>query len=136
MIQFFLNAHNYGDFVFLLLRLAIGAIFLAHGLPKREMWKAAPSENMTKSMIYILRGLSVYEPLAAVAIITGFLTQFFAAGLIVVMIGAIYMKVFVWGKKFSSDGGWEFEFILLASLIVVLCFGAGAYGLDRPLLGL
>lgn len=136
MIQLFLSAHNYGDFAFLLLRLAVGVIFLVHGLPKRSMWKMAPSEGMSRQMLYTFRALSIYEPVAALALFAGFLTQLFAIGLIIIMIGAAYMKIFAWGNKFIGDGGWELELILLASLIVILCFGAGAYGVDRSLFGL
>lgn len=136
MIQLLLSAHDYGDLVFLLLRIAVGIVFLVHGLQKWPMWIATPSEGMSRRMLYVFRSLSVFEPVAALALFSGFLTQVFAAGLIVVMAGAIYMKVFVWGKKFTGDGGWEFEFVLIAALIIILCFGAGAYGLDRPLFGL
>ena len=136
MIQLFLNAHGYGDFVFLVLRLVVGAIFLVHGLEKRSMWKMSPSETMPPRMLYIFRALSVYEPLAGTALILGFLAQLFSVGLIVVMFGAIAMKVFSWGRKFTGEGGWEFELLLLASLLVLLCFGAGSYSLDWPLFGL
>lgn len=136
MIQLLLGAHNYGDLAFLILRFALAAVFLAHGLGKRTMWRMSPSEEMPKKMLYVFRTLSIYEPLAAVALIGGFLTQIFAAGLSIVMLGAIYMKIFVWGKKFTGEDGWELDLIIIAALFSIVCFGAGAYGLDRLIFGL
>jgi putative oxidoreductase len=52
-----------------------------------------------------------------------------------VMLGAIYHKIFVWHIPFSSMDkmGWEFDLILLGSAITILLLGAGAISLDSIL---
>ena len=39
-------------------------------------------------------------------------------------------------RRFSGDGGWELDFILLVAAIAVLILGAGRISLDRVLLRL
>ena len=132
-MQFLLNLNQYSDWGLLILRVAIGAIFFVHGFQKFAMWKMQPSEQMSKEMINLMRFLSIVEPLGALAVLTGFLTQFAAIGLGIIMVGAIKMKSILWHKKFTGDGGWEFDLIILAAMVVLLFSGAGSFALDRIL---
>ncbi len=68
--------------------------------------------------------------------IGGLLTQVAAAGQAVVMLGAIRLKAGQMKKRFTGDGGWELDFILLAAALAVLFLGAGRIALDRVLLRL
>ena len=43
---FFASLHQLGDVALLILRLALGTIFLVHGLPKRGLWSAQPSDRL------------------------------------------------------------------------------------------
>lgn len=52
-----------------------------------------------------------------------------AVFLVVVMLGAIYFKTQKWSKNFTGEGGWEFEFMLLAAAFAVLLAGSGSYTL-------
>jgi len=83
-----------------------------------------------------LRVLSIAEPLGGLATLVGLLTQAAAAGFILVMLGAIRLKVTQLRKGFSGDGGWELEFLLLVGAIALLLLGAGRFALDRLLLGI
>jgi uncharacterized membrane protein YphA (DoxX/SURF4 family) len=67
---------------------------------------------------------------------SGLLTQAAAAGFILVMLGAIRLKVTQWHKGFAGEGGWELEFLLLVGAIALLFLGAGKFALDRFLLGI
>ena len=87
-------------------------------------------------MLSLLRFLSVAEPLGAVALVTGFLTQLASAGFVIIMIGAIRLKAIQMHKKFSEAGGWELDFILLAGGIALFFVGAGQLSLDRLLFGI
>lgn len=133
----FASLHAYGDAGLLALRVGVGSIFLAHGLAKRAMWKMQPSAQMPAKMIKLLRLLAVCEPLGAIGVITGSLTQLAAACLAVIMVGAINLKMKVWKMKFyeKEKTGWELDFMILCSCAALFFMGAGAWSLDRLVFG-
>lgn len=122
-----------GDWGLLGLRLAVGAIFLVHGISKWLMWRMQPSAQMPRGMLALMRFLSVAEPLGAGALILGALTQFAAIGLGVVMLGALYFKIKVWKNKFVN--GWELDLVLLAANVALVLLGAGTWSADHYFLG-
>ncbi len=117
----------------LALRLAVGTVFLAHGLQKQAFWKMQPSEQLPPGMIKLLRFLSIVEPLGGAAMLAGFLTRPAAIGLSIIMVGAINLKARQMKKGFTGDGGWELDFMVLAANVALLLLGAGAWSLDRVL---
>jgi len=133
---FFAHLHQLGDWALVVLRVGVGAIFLVHGTQKRAMWKMQPSPQMPASLLSLLKVLSIAEPLGALAVLSGLLTQPAAAGFCLVMLGAIRLKITQMHKGFSGDGGWEFEFIILVAAIALVITGAGRFALDRLLFGL
>jgi putative oxidoreductase len=137
-MAFFAQLHQYSDFALLALRLALAGIFLAHGLPKKGLWSAQPSEHMPASMLRNLRILSIAEPAGALGLIFGFLTQLAALGLVIVMLGAIqFLRTKVHRKFKEQNGpGWEFEFLLLVVALALAIMGAGKYALDRLVFGI
>ena len=137
-MNFFLSLHQFADVALLILRLSVGCIFLFHGLPKRGLWSAQPSAQMPAAMITKLRILSIVEPAGALGLIFGFLTQAAAIGLVIVMSGAIQFLVSKVHRKFKEEhtAGWEFEFLLLVSALVLAILGGGKYALDRAVFGI
>jgi putative oxidoreductase len=133
----FIALQSYSDAGLFVLRLAVAAVFWVHGTSKKGMWKAQPSPQMPAKMISLMRLLSVAEPLGALAMLSGFLTQLAAVGLGIIMIGAINLKKNVWKVPFNAQDktGWEFDMLILASCVAILLAGPGAWSLDR-LLGL
>ncbi|HKC46335.1 MAG TPA: DoxX family protein [Gemmatimonadales bacterium] len=115
------------------LRIAVGTVFLVHGLQKRMFWTMQPSAQLPAGMIKVLRFLSIVEPLGALAMFAGFLTRPAAIGLSIIMFGAINLKAGQMKKGFTGDGGWELDFMVLAANVVLLLVGAGAWSLDRVL---
>lgn len=118
-----------GDTALLLLRLAIGAIFIYHGFLKWQMADAPMTMQILKFV----------EPIAGAAILLGVLSELSALILAIVMVGAIYMKMTGFGQSalnvfgtFAPSGrtGWEFDLIILAGCLVVLTMGAGKYAVD------
>ena len=103
MTNLLVSVHQYGDLGLLILRLALGAIFLIHGKGKLKMWKASPSEQMPKQMINIMRLLSVCEIAGALAMFAGFLVQPAALGFSLIMLGAINFKITKWKTPFWSQ---------------------------------
>lgn len=124
---------GFGNFGLLILRVFLGIIFVYHGMPKMKMPGA-----MGKGMGW--SGGSVFflgfvEFLSGLALILGFYTEIGALLVGLVMLGAIYHKMFKWKIPFSAmdKSGWEFDLILLGAAIAVLFLGAGAFSLDAML---
>jgi putative oxidoreductase len=135
-MEFLSELHRLSDWALLVLRLGVAAVFLVHGLQKQAMWKMQPSPQLPAGMLSLLRVLSIAEPLGALSLLSGFLTQLAAAGFTIVMLGAIRLKAMQMHKGFSGEGGWEFEFVLLAGAVALLILGAGQISLDRLVLHL
>ena len=130
--------HQFADVALLVLRLALGTVFLFHGLPKRGLWSAQPSDQMPAGMLTRLRILSIAEPAGALGLIFGFLTQLAGLGLVVVMLGAITFLTTKVHRKFKEANapGWEFEFMLLVVALALAILGGGKYALDRVIFGI
>ncbi|MEK7122472.1 MAG: hypothetical protein AAB855_01300, partial [Patescibacteria group bacterium] len=59
-------------------------------------------------------------------------TTYGALALVVVMLGALYFKIFVWKKTFTEPGGWELDSTLLAAALMIAALGAGVFSLSIP----
>lgn len=125
------SLQRYGDWGLLALRLAIGVIFLYHGTQKWGLWSAVP-EGMPANALLLMKILSIAEPLGGAALILGFLTQFAALGLAIIMLGAIYTKSQVTGVGFAAadSTGWEFDLVLLAGNLVLFFLSAGRLSIE------
>ena len=62
------------------------------------------------------------ELAAGLALIANFYAQYAAMITVVIMIGAIYFKIFKWKAPFlvMQSAGWEFDLLLLAASLVIL----------------
>lgn len=129
-MDFLSNITEFNHIGLLVLRVGVAVSFLYHGIDKLKMWKMKPSKEMPASMLKQLRLLSIVEPLGAVALVSGFLTQFAAIGFTIIMLGAINLKVNQMQKKFGEPGGWELDVVLLAGSITLVVTGAGTVSLD------
>ncbi|MBT6254293.1 DoxX family membrane protein [Candidatus Uhrbacteria bacterium] len=111
----------YGDAGIVILRFAVGFIFLYHGIKK---WTMPPVKGMMKNMMSMLKFL---EPVVGLLLIVGLYSQLMALIIIILMIGAIVLKISMMKIPFASmkATGWEFDLILLAAAIVLLVSGAG-----------
>ena len=114
----------------LVLRVFLGIVFLYHGFPKLMMPGKMASGMGWSSGSVILLGL--VEFLSSLALILGFYAEIGALLLGIVMLGALWHKMFKWNVSFFAmdKTGWEFDFILLGASIAVLFLGAGAISLD------
>ena len=127
--------NNFGDIGLLILRLVIGIIFIYHGLPKLlNSSKMSGGMGMSATFIFIL---GLVEILGGLGSILGFYTQIAAIILSIVMLGAIYNKMFVWNVPFSKSGviGWEFDLMILGGILALLFLGSGNISIDS-LIGL
>src|SRR5437773_698651 len=123
---FFASLHHFSDVALLALRIALGAVFLTHGLGKRKMWSMQPSAQLPAGMLRNLRILSIAEPAGGLGVLVGFLTQLAALGLVVAMLGALQFLITKVHRKFTGEtAGWEFEFMLLITALALVILGGG-----------
>jgi putative oxidoreductase len=52
-----------------------------------------------------------------------------AIGLLVIMLGAIQKKIFVWHIKFWASNGWNYDVMLVVMNLVIIFTGGGRYAL-------
>ena len=118
------------------LRVVVGAVFLAHGAQKVFTYGHAGVTGMLGSMGFPLPGvlsvvLMAVEFLGGAALVLGFLTRW-AAGLnafdMVVAILFVHLK-----NGFFNPGGFEFPLTLLAACILLVLHGPGAASVDGAL---
>jgi putative oxidoreductase len=120
------------DIALLVLRLVVAAVFLYAGTAKWAFW-SAPMEGMSTTLHTLVRFLSIVEPLGALALVLGFLTRWAAAGLGIIMVGAIYYaRNSLHAGVFTGPQGTglDYNMLLLAGCIVVIAFGAGRWSVD------
>lgn len=122
---------RFTDLGLLLLRLMIGIVFFSSG------WRhVTKSEERSKS-IGMSKGFTIVLGLAelagSVAIMFGVLQQIAAIGLILIMLGAIEKKIFVWHTGFwgEKSSGWHYDLNFLVMCLVVLFTDGGRYVLMR-----
>jgi putative oxidoreductase len=137
----------YHDWGLLILRVAIGIVFIAHGWPKLNpngpMKGPAGFAAGLKQMgiplpMFFAWVVALLETVGAVLLIFGLGTRILAVGFIINMLVAIFRALLPMGAKFTSMTGgprWELEFLLAAGALALVFTGAGSISLDR-LIGL
>ena len=110
------------DFGLLILRVVLAVVFLYHGGAK--LFK--------KEIPASFRALGMLEVLGGISVLIGLLTEISSIGFAVIMLGAIYFKIFKWKISFYSEKstGWEFDLVLLAMALALFVFGPGNFSLD------
>ena len=103
------------------MRLVLAVVFLYHGGAKLFK-KEIPASFRTLGMLEVLGGISV---------LIGLLTELSSIGFAIIMLGAIYFKIFKWNIPFFSEKstGWEFDLVLLAMALALLVLGPGNFTL-------
>ena len=119
------------DFGLLALRLMVAVVFISSG------WShATKSEERSKSL-GMSKGFTLFLGVAEVAgglgVAIGVLTQVAALGLIVIMLGAIQRKIFVWHTGFWGEkaSGWHYDLILVVMNLVILFTDGGGWVLMK-----
>jgi putative oxidoreductase len=115
------------DLCLLLLRLMVAAVFVTSGWSDIKDSKArAESIGMTPAFTMFL---GVAELAGGLGVACGVLTQLAAIGLILVMLGAIHKKIFVWHTGFWGEkaSGWHYDLMLLLMNGVIACTDGGKY---------
>ena len=99
---------RFADVALLLLRIMIGLVFIVSG------WKHLKNPEDRSKDIGLSKGFTTFlgaaELAGSLGVMFGVLAQLAAVGLILIMLGAIQKKMFVWRTGFwgsSGTNGWE-----------------------------
>ena len=120
------------DIALLLLRVMIGLVFLTSAY-KHLKDPAARSKDIGMSKTFTIL-LGAAELAGGLGVISGVLAQLAAIGLILVMLGAIQKKIFVWRTGFwgqSGTNGWSYDTMLVIMNLLVITTGGGSLSLTR-----
>ncbi|MGI8638786.1 MAG: DoxX family protein [Pyrinomonadaceae bacterium] len=117
----------------LVLRIALGAVFIAHSLLKLIVFTLPGTAQFFEA--HGFPGWTAYpvffaELVGGILLIVGFYTRYIALALVPVMAGAFTVH---WtnGWSFTAPGGgWEYIAFLTAALIAQALLGEGAYALS------
>ncbi len=118
---------QFADLGFLLLRLMVGAVFITSG------WHHLKDPEARSKSIGMSKGFTIFLGAAEVAgslgVMFGVLTQIAALGLIVVMLGAIWKKIFVWHTGFwgEKNSGWHYDLMLVVMNLVIVFTSGGRW---------
>lgn len=126
----------YDQWPVLILRIALGAIFIAHGWPKlRDLKQTAKNFDAMGFRPGRLSGTitALLEFFGGLLILVGL-----AVGPISALFIIEFVVIIIWrlAKKMPFVGGWEFDLLILAGVIALFALGGGAYSLDRILFGM
>ena len=129
------------DWASLVLRLGLGTMFLAHGLQMGfGLYKGPGVCGFAKMLSGMGFGaptffayLAAYTCLiGGTALIIGFCTRIATIPLIIFMLVAV-IKVHLKKGFFLADGGYEYNFIIIAALIALFILGSGKFGISEKL---
>jgi putative oxidoreductase len=119
----------------LVLRVAVGIVMFAHGLPKifwkREVFNKKWKEEYGFPLGSVLL-TGIVQVVGGLAIIVGIYTQLSSLVLALNMLVATYVSIQKHGEPFLStpEGkGWDVNFLLVAALIALIFLGGGAWSL-------
>jgi putative oxidoreductase len=124
---------QFTDFGLLLLRLTVGVVFIYSG------WTALQDPIARSKSIGMSKGFTIFIGAAELAgglgVAFGVLTQLAAVGLILIMLGAIQKKIFVWHTGFwgKENSGWHYDLIFIVMDLVIAFTNGGRFVLDQYL---
>ncbi|GGF36721.1 DoxX family protein [Williamsia phyllosphaerae] len=125
------------DIATLLARIGLGAIFLAHGLQKVNVWGYSGTKAAFDGMGAPVPGVSAFlatwiEILGGIALIAGVLTPIVGLVLFLDMVGA-YLIAHTGNGIWVADGGYEFVLALGVGSLLIAAVGAGKFSVDGVL---
>ncbi|MGB6986143.1 MAG: DoxX family protein [Candidatus Aquilonibacter sp.] len=121
------HLEGFTDYGLLFLRIMVAAIFIDSG------WDDLKDPDARSKNLGVPKAFTIFLAVAEVAggagIILGILQQLAAIGLVLIMLGAMQKKIFVWKTGFWGEDhpGWYYELTLIAMLCVILFTDGGRF---------
>jgi putative oxidoreductase len=115
------------DYGLVFLRIMAGLIYIDSGYNDlKDPDARSKSVGLPKPLTIFI---AAAEVAGGAAIILGILQQLAAIGLIVIMLGAVQKKIFVWKTGFwGKDGlGWNYDLTCMSMLLVILFTDGGRF---------
>ncbi|HEV2388986.1 MAG TPA: DoxX family protein [Candidatus Acidoferrales bacterium] len=118
---------QYAGVTLLLMRIMVAVVFADSG------WNHLKDPTGRGQSIGASKGFTMFlgatEVLGSLGVAFGVLTQLAALGLILLMLGAIGKKIFVWRTGFwgKQGYGWHYDLMLVVMNLVILFTGGGRY---------
>ena len=118
----------------LLLRCALGAIFMIHGYPKlfgqnTALHQSYAQHGLPRSFMFVT---GVLELFGGGLLVVGLFSRA-AALLLTVDLGVVILKM-GWPENYTNSG-FQFEMLLAVATFALATTGAGAISVDQPLFG-
>jgi putative oxidoreductase len=116
---------RYSDVGLLLLRLMVAVVFFTSGLSHLKD-PVGRSKSIGASPAFTVV-LGSGEVLGSIGVAFGVLIQLAAIGLMLIMLGAIQKKIFVWKSGFWGERGygWHYDLMLFLMNLVIVLTGGG-----------
>jgi putative oxidoreductase len=117
----------FADYALLFMRLLVGLVFITSG------WRHANDPVARGKSIGLSPGVTRFLGMAEVAaglgVALGVLTQLAALVLILIMLGAIHRKIFVWKTGFWGEhsDGWHYDLLFIAMNLVIATTAGGRF---------
>ena len=122
---------QFADLGLLLLRLTVALVFIPSG------WSHVMKADERSKSIGMSKGFTIFLGVAEVAgglgLAFGVLTQLAALGLILIMLGAIQKKIFVWHTGFwgQTTYGWHYDLLFVVMDLTIVLTNGGRWVLIK-----
>jgi putative oxidoreductase len=128
---------NKADFAALLLRVALGVMFIAHSfILKYLTFTLAGTAQFFESLglpAFLAYLTFAAELLGGIALVIGFRTRLVALALVPILLGASWVHIGNGWVFSAANGGWEYPIFLIVVSFASALLGSGAYALDNVL---
>jgi len=120
---------RFADAALLLMRLMVALVFITSG------WRHITNLAARAKGIGMSKGFTAFLGVAEIAgglgVAFGVLTQLAALGIILVMLGAIQKKIFVWHTGFwgKDASGWHYDLLFILMNLVIITTNGGRFTL-------
>ena len=130
-----MNTNQQQDMAALILRIALGVMFISHGLLKVMVFTMPGTAGFFASVGFA--GWMAYPVVAmeiggGILLLLGIASRWVSIALIPVLLGALYVHVGNGWVFSAANGGWEYPAFLLVMTIVMAVLGSRRYSVLLP----